>query len=172
MLTNSKITAEALKWLFSVASALLVAYVVTVWTLNGRIDEGQAVFDSISIRYFAAVSALYEKPNDNGSDWQVTKDEQTRVAYREIVGDIREDIRWLRTNPLYGELIERNASLVFLQNLLAAEQVGDGAGANKNTLHFMCQSYGESSWRHDGGDDVLSDLREFAARLCMYSDSR
>jgi len=120
MLTNSKITAEALKWLFSVASALLVAYVVTVWTLNGRIDEGQAVFDSISIRYFAAVSALYEKPNDNGSDWQVTKDEQTRVAYREIVGDIREDIRWLRTNPLYGALIERNASLVFLQNLLAA----------------------------------------------------
>lgn len=171
MLTHSKITAEVLKWLFSVASALLVAYVVAIWTLNDRIGEGQAVFDSISIRYFAAVFALYEKPDDNGSDWQVTTDEQTRAAYREIVGDIREDIRWLRTNPLYGELIERNASLVFLQNFLVAEQVGDGAG-NKNTLHFMCQSYGESSWRRDGGDDVLSDLREFAARLCMYSDSR
>ncbi len=170
MLTDSKIAAEALRWISSVVSALLVAYAAAVWTLNDRVDEGQAVFDSISIRYFAAVQALYEK-SDDGSGWQVTKDEQVKVAYREIAGDIREDIRWLRTNPLYGELIEKNANLAFLQNLLAAEQVSDGAG-NKNTLHFMCQAYGESSWRHDGGDEVLSALRNFALRLCTYSDSR
>ena len=145
----------------------VIAWLTAYSTLQSQIDEGQTVLDSIGYRYFAALAGAYVLPN-NSAVPLASDDPEVWEGYREIISDIREDIRWLRTNPLYGEMQQNTSALIFAQNLLAAESVRKSKAADKRSLHFMCDLYVTQSglWRTPIEDPVAEDIQTFAKRLC------
>ena len=119
------------QWIRGFVVSILVPAVIA-WgtiqvTMQREIDKGQAVFNAIGYRYFGALAGTYDlktrKPLGNKA-WK---------AYRAILSDIQEDIRWLRTNPVYGDTEERTMDFAFVQNLLIAESVPGTSGANRKS---------------------------------------
>ena len=134
---------EGTKWfvqlLVSVVVPAAVAAFTTECALNREIDEGQAVFSNIGYRYFGAVYQAYD-PNTG----QFRVGSQAHLAYRTVLSDIAEDIRWLRTNPLYGKLqaTDKEAVLALAQNALARETGGAPlSGVDSVTLTLFCSIY-------------------------------
>ena len=74
-------------------------------------------------------------PSDDPEGWE---------AYRETMRDLQEDIRWLRTNPLYGHIQRNTQDLVFVQNRLVTEAVSTDLKADKSLLFWMCRIFVES----------------------------
>lgn len=153
---------ETVKWfagiVASVIAAVLTAWVTSTLTLRSQSEEGHIVFNNIGIRYFAAVAASFSQETGLAIVGQ-------RDAYVAILNDIREDIRWLRTNRF---IARSDANLVLVQNALAAEQAVGGPGISEVTLRLMCGTYVESKlWRPGTNEgEIERDLRELARRLC------
>ena len=72
---------------------------------------GQALFDSIDFRYISAIAGTIDQEKEPP---EFTQDLQVWETYRGILADIREDIRWLRTNPLYGKIQKSTLNFVFM----------------------------------------------------------
>lgn len=88
--------------------------------------------------------------------------------------DIREDIRWLRTNPVYNKIQQDTQNLSFAQNLLIFDTVKESPGADESSVEFMCNLYVDSGKipRPPKSDEpeLVHDVQEFAHRLCSDSN--
>ena len=144
---------------FVVAAA--VSWITVQMTLKNEIEEGWAVFNNIGLRYFDALLRAYDKktgkPSKNSEDWE---------AYRKTLVDLQEDIRWLRTNPLYSRIQKNTQDLVFVQNRLAAEIVRKDQSAGPSTLYFMCRVFVESGEWKTPRDNVTKAILDFANANC------
>lgn len=177
---------ERTKWILQLLVSVVVpagvAALTTECALNSEIREGQAVFNNIGYRYFGAVYAAYV-PGDGGTR-EFTADPQAQSAYRAVLSDIAADIRWLRTNPLYGRLQaqDEEAAFALAQNALAREANGvPRSGVDAVTLALFCSIYEPGKERglmwaqgrrssarapEDVAGTFGGDLVTFASRLC------
>ncbi len=159
------------KWIMSLISCIVVSAIVGWGTaqiaLRSEVKEGQAVFDNIGLRYFDALLGAHDlqtgKPSAKQEDWE---------AYRRILDDLQKDIRWLRTNPLYGRIQRDTQDLVFVQNRLVTEAVGEALAAGDSALYFMCKVFVESGeWgktKTTDKDAVTNAVHDFANLNCQH----
>ena len=148
----------------SIVSALVVATVVGAVsahrTLASRISEGEVLFGEMGLRYFDALRMAHDEadqPSSAPSDWR---------TYRTILKDIHEDIRALRTNPLYRRI--RRDDVVFLQNRIVRELEAPLNAVDLTTLGFMCGAFihsGELS-KSIGEGQLTEDVYGFAITTC------
>lgn len=160
------ITGVVIPLMIAGLSALIsrhIARSATKNTLQDKVAEGTSVFNNIGYRYFGAIAMAYDHSTGNALD-----DPHVWKVYRMIMTDIVEDIRWLRTNPIYAEIVEETTNLPFLQNHLVAEAEGSEAGASPMVLRLMCEMFLESDrWQvSDDADGTVADVQAFARRLC------
>ena len=129
--------------LASIVVSGTVGFFSARYALEGRAREGQSVFTNIGLRYFDALLAAHDaEPGES-----TLRPSQTRErwdAYREVLGSIEEDIRWLRTNPFYDRIISTAEDPAFLQNVLVREVTETDCSANLDTLCMMCEVFVES----------------------------
>ena len=163
------------KWIMGLASSIVVSAIVAWLTAltttqairKSEIKEGQAVFNTIGLRYFDALFGAYDKktgePSNNPTDWK---------TYRDALDGLQKDIQWLRTNPFYGRLPKSSQNyLGFAQNRLIGEIVKEGPTAGSSALYFMCKVFVKPSepgeWKLEmPKDEVTKVAYDFAALNC------
>ena len=159
---------EERKWLMGLAASLLVSgiagWISAQYTIRSETVEGRAVFTNIGIRYFDALLGAFDLESGQASDNQAHWN-----AYRRTLEDLREDIRWLLTNPLYEFIQADTQDLVLLQNRLVMEVESTDFAADRRTLSFMCSVFvqtGELERAVNDEDVVGTAIRDFARESC------
>ena len=164
-------------WVLTIASSLVVAaitgFVSTKRTLQGRIDEGRVLFGNIGLRYFDALLLVHYEPGQQPGTSPPSPDPRRWQGYRSTLNDVLEDIRSLRTNPLYIRVQGNTRDLVFVQNRIASEVSMTGVAANSATLHFMCNVFVHSGELKEviGEDEVSRAIYDFAVTNCPENSS-
>ena len=159
---------KVITFAISLIVAVFASWVTVKFTLQSKIKGGEVVFNSIGLRYFdALVLAYYE--NRNKQTGLPSNDPRVWKAYRKTLEDIQQDIRWLRTNPFYGDVQEDTQDLVFVQNRLVREVAKEDPGANEITLNFMCRIFVESGRLPEPKDEVTRAIHDFAQENCRRS---
>lgn len=145
--------------------------------LQDRTEQGKIVYANIGYRYFSAVIELFDR-----EAWEFRKGEADVAFYVAVLEDMQRDIRWLRTNPAYGDIQGENAAFPFAQNAITREiadkvrfnaNTEDDFGINEGLLFHMCNLYVGSYWSKrdneenvDGAIAIKKDVVTFAERLC------
>ena len=83
-------------------------------------DQGQALFNGIGYRYFAMMYDLSGK-----SGYKKHTIENAERIYQATLADMQDDIRLLRTNPIYIEKQETALDLSVLQNFLVMAVIAE-----------------------------------------------
>ena len=153
----------------SVVASIIVAAVVG-WgsvqiALQNQLSDGKAIFDNIALRYFEALFAVYNAPGEEPG--LPTPNEQHWDAYRATLGDLQEDIRSLRTNPLYDRIQGDTQDLAILQNRLVRETHSKRNAADATTEALMCKLFAPPAdsigfRRAESDDGGTSEIYEFA----------
>ena len=141
--------------LLSVVAPVLVAVIAGSIAANRTLSNaqrgGQAIYDSVGIRYFAQLYNSVEFAESGEVRYRTGAFE----SYRAVLEDLVEDLRFLRTTPTYADVFEGNAQLALLQNSLAVEAAGEITGINEGTLQTMCRLYVQSpSWQATAQDQT------------------
>ena len=155
--------------LLSVVAPLLVAViagsVAANRTLSNAQRAGQAIYDSVGIRYFAQLYNSFEVDQSGEVRFRTGAFE----SYRAVLEDLVEDLRFFRTTPTYADVLEGNAQLALMQNALAVEVAGEisGTGINARTLQTMCRLYVQSpSWQATAQDQTRTEAIEAGKYFC------
>lgn len=148
--------------ILSTIAAWAVALYVTKDALYDDTGRGEVIFQDIGYRYFYAIGVY-------GAESLTRK--QRRI-YRELLTRILEDIRWLRTNPMYIRSVEQYELLPFVEFALIHEIQGTqsrGENWNFRTAPLMCHLFVDSgssdstenavAGERDGASDPLARLR-------------
>lgn len=171
---------EDKRWILGILASILASIVVSGivgffsarYALEGRIREGQAVLTNVGWRYFEALLLAH---NINQEGVGVPSKTRNRWdAYRKTLGNIEEDIRWLRTNPLSDRITSEVEDLAFLQNQLVREITeDDDCSANRDTLSTMCVLFIESGELKKAISEsgISSTIHDFAVLNCQKMPS-
>ena len=164
-------------WVLTIASSLVVAAITgvvsTQLTLQGEIDDGRVLFENIGLRYFDALLLAHYRPDQQPGISPPLPDPSKWQGYRSALIDVLEDIRSLRTNPLYIRVQGNTRDLVFVQNRIANEVSRTEVGANSATLHFMCNVFVHSGelTKVIGEDETSGAIYDFAVTNCSENSS-
>lgn len=104
--------------------------------LSNQLDEGRALYRGIGYRYFVLMMNLPDE-NDAGT----AASHQAIEIYRATLADIQEDMRLLRTNPIYGEIQEQAIDLLVVQNFLVAASISGIPREHDPAIDVMCNLY-------------------------------
>lgn len=174
-------TLQVVTPIVSVGLSIAASWWIASYTIERQLldatEQGQAVFESVGLRYFAAFYGLYRQGGDGEPFTFKEEDDPAWGFYRGILDDIQEDLRWIRTNPVYGRIQRESPLIPFAQNAIAREITANQSGNRPDaTLAIMCGLFVSSDLLRSGEDEIkadsLSSLRaetvEFAVRLCRH----
>ena len=160
----TKIAIPIITVVLSVATSWSISLYTIKHVLRDETKQGQIVYEDIGYRYFFAIYDLYDKTTFT---LKPVDDRETWDAYGAILDDILSDIRWLRTNPMYGRIPEEFSTFPFVQNLLAKEKfTSQGGVINDGLLSLMCDLYVSSRNWQSGRNKYKELTVVFAKRRC------
>ena len=160
----------------------LVAWGTVTYALRSEVAGGRTMLGSIGLRYFYAL--MYVAPSGDPMSSELSGNPEAWKAYRDVLNELAADLRWLRRNPLYGEIVEEHASVPLLENVLLAEAmstsqsfVASASPAGSNALLMMCELFGEVGEVGDAGprlklplgDDteMVKEVTDLVNGMCM-----
>ena len=136
--------------------------------LQGKLDQGQAVFENIGVRYFYALYSIHEYDEEKGT-YGPSKDQKVVKSYLLSLADIQETIAWLITNPIYSETQNTVRDFSLVQNHLAEEIVSREVASMRATRMLMCSIYSErlqGILTEKNRSGYEKNVVEFAERIC------
>ena len=143
--------------------------------LQGKLDQGQAVFENIGVRYFYALYSIHEYDEEKGA-YGPSKDQKVVKSYLLSLADIQETIAWLITNPIYSEAQNTVRDFSLVQNNLAEEIVSREVASMRATALMratrilMCSIYSErlqGILTEKNRSGYEKDVVEFAKKICQ-----
>lgn len=138
----TKIGVPIMTVLLSSIFSWTIAWHIANEALRGELDQGQAVFENIGVRYFYALYRIFECNEEEGV-CRMNKDQNVMEAYLSSLSDIQENIAWLITNPIYRGDQNGVRTFSLVQNCIAEEIALRKATSIFATRTLMCSIYSE-----------------------------